>query len=118
MILPTRRLPSVWKTPRCSNRSIRRQSHDADYTTHVSPAIFGIESQTDSVILIYVHFQQYNHKPVQQIKNNKIKHNLFAFKWKLEKYLWKVQQINYEMNQELQFNHKTCDVKEIVMTKK
>ena len=24
-------------------------SHDADYTTHVSPAIFGIKSQTDSV---------------------------------------------------------------------
>ena len=87
-------------------------------TQLVSPAIFGIESQTDSVILIYVHFQQYNHKPVPQIKNNKIKQNLFAFKWKLEKYLWKVQQINYEMNQELQFNHKTCDMKEIVVTKK
>lgn len=46
MIIPTRRLPSVWKTP----------SHDADYTTHVSPAFFGIESQTGPVILIYVHF--------------------------------------------------------------
>ena len=62
------------------NRSIRRPSHDADYTTHVSLAIFGIESQTDSFILIYLHFQQYNHKPMPQIKNNKIKHNLFAFK--------------------------------------